>query len=226
MANFTDRLDTYFSISDRGSSVPIEILAGFSTFLTLAYIVVVNPAILAEGGLDKSAVFFATVVVSSLAMIGMGLWARLPFALAPGLEMDSYVAFFVIGVLSFSPEQALGIVFWSTMMFFLLSILRIREKIIDSIPDGMKHALSTAIGVFVAMIGLRLAGLVTFAGDAPSGFGSFTSPEAIALYIGFGVILACEAVRFRGSVLVSIIITAVYCTIQGLAKDVEPLLSG
>ena len=94
MANFTDRLDTYFSISDRGSSVPIEILAGFSTFLTLAYIVVVNPAILAEGGLDKSAVFFATVVVSSLAMIGMGLWARLPFALAPGLEMDSYVAFF------------------------------------------------------------------------------------------------------------------------------------
>ncbi len=149
MSAVAKALDRYFEVSKRRSTLRIELLAGVSTFLTLAYIVVVNPAILAEAGFDKSAVFFATIVVSAFATIAMGLWARLPFALAPGLEMDAYVAFFVVGVLHYNTAEALGIVFWSTRVFFLLSILPIRQRIIDNIPAGMKQALPTAIGVFV-----------------------------------------------------------------------------
>jgi AGZA family xanthine/uracil permease-like MFS transporter len=222
-STFKERVDRYFGVTERKSKFRVEVLAGFSTFLTMAYIVIVNPAILAAAGFDKSAVFFATIAVSAIATIAMGLWARLPFALAPGLEMDAYVAFFVIGVLGYNTEQALGVVFWSTMIFFLLSILGIRRRIIESIPRGMKHSLSTAIGVFVALIGLKLAGIVIFDGASPSGIGSVTSMEAIALYIGVGVILLCEKLHFRGGVLVSIIVVSVYCATQGLSTNVEPI---
>ncbi len=223
MSTLWKKIDGYFEIQDRKSNLSTEIVAGISTFLTLAYIVVVNPAILAEGGFDRSSVFFATVIVSSFATLAMGLFARLPFALAPGLEMDAYVAFYVIGTLTFSVNQALGIVFWSTSLFFLLTVLGLREGIIESIPRGMKHALSTAIGVFVAMIGLKLAGLVTFNGASPSGVGSLSSPQAGALYIGVGVIVGCEFLRFRGGVLVSVVVVSVYCASHGLSGDIEPI---
>src|SRR5437588_7102376 len=106
-------LADFFQIESKGSSLQIEILAGFSTFLSLSYIFVVNPAILAQAGMNKSAVLFATIITSGISTILMGLWARLPFALAPGMEMNAYVAFFVVGAFGFSWQQALGAVFWS-----------------------------------------------------------------------------------------------------------------
>ena len=115
-----NKLDNFFGTTKLGSTWKIEILAGLSTFLSLSYIFVVNPAILAEGGFNKSMVFFATVVASALSTIIMGLWAKKPFSLAPGLEMNAYVAFVVIGALGFVWQDALGAVFWSGVLMLLL----------------------------------------------------------------------------------------------------------
>src|SRR5438128_403763 len=112
-APWAQAIDAYFEISARGSTLRTELLAGLSTFVALSYIVFVNPAVLSKAGIPTGAAFVATVVTSGVATLLMGLWARLPFALAPGMEMNAYVAFFVVGTLGFTWEQALGAVFWS-----------------------------------------------------------------------------------------------------------------
>lgn len=217
-----EKIQEYFGINRLGSSIGIEILAGISTFMSLAYIFVVNPSILAEAGIDRSAVFFATVVISGVFTILMGLWAKLPFALAPGLEMDSYVSFFIVAVLGFTWQQSLGVVFYSTTIFFILSFIGIREKIVNSIPDNMKHNLAASVGMFLIMIGLKLANIITFNGSSPSGIGSFTSPYAIALYAGIAIIFVLEKIKFRASVIVSIILVSIYCSSVGVSDNAKP----
>ncbi len=192
--------------------------------MSLAYIVVVNPAILSEGGIDKSAVFFATVLVSGLFTIIMGFKANLPFALAPGLEMDAYVAFYIVGVLGFSWVEGLAIVFYSTLIFFILTALKLRHKIVDSIPDLMKHNLAAAVGIFIIMIGGKLSGIIAFKDATPIGLGDFTSNSAICLYIGLAVIFVTEKIlNFKGSILISIIVTAIYCNFVGIGGGTEPV---
>jgi AGZA family xanthine/uracil permease-like MFS transporter len=217
-------LNNKFKIKERNSSISIELLAGLSTFMSLAYIVIVNPTILSAGGIDKSAVFFATVLISGVFTIIMGFKANLPFALAPGLEMDAYVAFYIVGVLGFSWVQGLAIVFYSTLIFFILTALRLRHKIVDSIPDLMKHNLAAAVGVFIIMIGLKLSGLIAFKDATPIGLGDFTNNTAICLYIGLIVIFICEKIlSFKGSILISIIAMAIYCNYVGIGGGTEPV---
>ena len=124
-----DAIDRYFGISKKQSSLKTEVLAGTSTFLALSFIFVVNPAILAEAGIDRNTVLFASVVCSAAGTLAIGLLARLPFVVAPGMEMNSYVAFFVVGALSFRWQQALGAVFWSGVLFLALTVSRIRERV-------------------------------------------------------------------------------------------------
>ncbi|TWU54801.1 putative permease YicO [Rubripirellula tenax] len=214
-----EKINQYFEVEKLGSSLRIEILAGLSTFLSLAYIVVVNPAILAEAGMDKSFVLFATVITSAVAMFVMGAWARHPFALAPGLEMNAYVAFVVVGAMGFNWQQALGAVFWSGVLFIVVTLLNVRTKIIQSIPDKMKFTLSLSVGVFLILIGLKLSELLTFDGIYVNGIGDFTSHKAIALYLGVGLILILQKVKFRAAVLVSIILAAIYCNYMGLVEE-------
>lgn len=217
------KIEDFFQIREKSSSIGIELLAGLSTFMSLAYIVVVNPAILAEGGIDRSAVFFATIIVSGIFTIIMGLRAKLPFALAPGLEMDAYVAFYIIAVLGFSWQQGLAIVFYSTLIFFILSIVGIRGKIIDSIPENMKHALAASVGMFLIMIGFKLSNIVLFDGATPIGIGDLANKGAITLYIGLSVIFIFDKVlKFKGSILISIIAMAIYCNAVGIADDMKP----
>lgn len=213
-----EKLNSYFKIEELGSSWRIELLAGLSTFLSLAYIVIVNPAILSEAGMDKSFVLFATVLASAGAMFLMGGWARQPFALAPGLEMNAYVAFVVVGAMGFGWQQALGAVFWSGVIFLILTLLNVRTKIIESIPDKMKSILSLSVGAFLALIGMKLSGLLTFDGIYVNGIGSFTSHPAIALYIGIALIAVLMAIKFRAAVLVSIIAAAIYCNVVGAVE--------
>ncbi len=216
------KIEKYFGIKEKGSSISIELLAGLSTFMSLAYIVVVNPAILSEGGINISAVFFATIIVSGLFTIIMGLKAKLPFALAPGLEMDAYVAFYIVAVLGFSWQQGLAIVFYSTLIFFILSIIGIRGKIVNSIPDNMKHALAASVGIFLIMIGLKLSNIVLFDGATPIGIGNLLNDGAIILYIGLVVIFVLEKVlKFKGSILISIIAMAIYANVVGLVDDMK-----
>ncbi|PTX58401.1 AGZA family xanthine/uracil permease-like MFS transporter [Kordia periserrulae] len=217
-----NKIDKYFKIKEKGSTINTELLAGLSTFMSLAYIVVVNPAILSEGGINKSAVFFATIAVSGIFTIIMGLKAKLPFALAPGLEMDAYVAFYIVAVLGFSWQQGLAIVFYSTLIFFILSIVGLRGKIVDSIPNNMKHTLAASVGMFLIMIGFKISNMVAFEGATPIGIGDLTGQGAITLYIGLAVIILLEKIlKFKASILISIIVMAVYANYVGLADDMQ-----
>ena len=129
------KIDNFFGITRLGSTFRIEVFAGLSTFLSLSYIFVVNPAILSEAGISTSVAFFATIFGSVIATLLMGLWARLPFALAPGLEMNAYIAYVVVGVMGFTWQGALGAVFWVGVLSVILSYTSLRTNIIKAIPD-------------------------------------------------------------------------------------------
>jgi AGZA family xanthine/uracil permease-like MFS transporter len=201
-------IDEYFEISKKGSDFKTELLAGLSTFLALSYIFVVNPAILSKAGIDPSVSLFATVVISAAATLTMGLWARLPFVVSTGMEMNAYVAFFAVVGLGFVWQQALGMVFWSSILMILLTVTSVREKIIDSIPDSLKVALSFSVGVFLVLIALSIGGILKYEGLTLKGFGSLVSPNALALYAGLALVLLFDRLKVIGGVLLSILITS------------------
>jgi adenine/guanine/hypoxanthine permease len=202
-------LDRYFQITQRGSTVPTEVLAGVSTFLALSYIFVVNPAIMSQGGVPLAVSLFATIAISAGATLVMGVWARLPFAVSTGLEMNGYVVFTVIAALGFSWQQALGLVFWSGVLMTIVTIASIRERVIDSIPDSLKIGLSFSVGTFLILIALKLSGMLEYKGLMISGLGSFASPGAICLYAGLAAILFLDSRKVIGSVLISIILVSI-----------------
>jgi len=214
-------IDHYFGIKAKNSTFFRESMAGISTFLALSYIFVVNPAILSNAGMDRSAVLFATITTSAIATLLMGLWARLPFVVAPGMEMNAYVAFFVIGALGFSWQQALGIVFWSSVIMVLATIAPIREKIIDCIPDAMKVGLAFSIGVFLILIALNISGVLVYEGVTLKSVGTLFDGKAYALLLGLALILVFDLLRVPGSVLIAIILTSFYCHKMGMAKEVS-----
>lgn len=217
------KLDDYFGISRCGSSVRIELLAGFSTFLSLSYIFVVNPAILSAAGMSTSAIFFATVVGSVLTTLCMGIWARLPFAVAPGLEMNAYVAFVVVGVMGFTWQGALGAVFWSGVLTVILSLTPLRVNIIQAIPDKLKSGLAAAVGIFLILIALKVSGLLAYKGIQVQGIGSLASQEAIIFYAGLILVVVLKYFRVRGAVLLSIIGAAIVARFIGVDQAIEPI---
>lgn len=219
----TKKIDHFFSISEFGSTWKVEILAGLSTFLSLSYIFVVNPSILAEAGINKSAAFFATVVVSSLATITMGLWANKPFALAPGLEMNAIIAFVVVGTLGFVWQDALGAVFWSGVIMLVVNYLRLREKIISAIPDKIKSGLAASVGVFLMLIALNVSGILAYEGIQLVGIGLLTSGHAFVFYLGMVVAVILRLYKIKGAVLISIFGASVLAHFIGVGAVVEPV---
>jgi AGZA family xanthine/uracil permease-like MFS transporter len=212
------KISEYFEFDKHKTNLRTEILAGLSTFLALSYIFVVNPSILGEAGMNKSMVLFATIVVSALATLAMGIWAKKPFVLAPGMEMNAYVAFFVIGALGFAWQDALGAVFWSGVLFMVLTLTNIREKIIKAIPDKMKSGLSLSVGVFLMLIALKLAGILAYDGIDIQGIGVLSSPMAYVLYFGVAMVLVLQRLKIRGAVLISIILSTVLAHFLGLGN--------
>jgi AGZA family xanthine/uracil permease-like MFS transporter len=222
-------IDKFFHVTERGSSLKIELLAGLSTYLSLAYILILNPAILSKAGIDPSAALFATAVASGLSTILMGLWARLPFALAPGLEMNGFVVFAAIGVLGLTWQQALGAVFWSGILCVFLTWLPLRSKIIYSIPSGLQANLAFSVGVFVATIALFVSKIIIFESGLPSSLGQLFSIEAIALYLGLIVCIVCRHLVSKSSTLgkvftacgflIAILVASVFCVLNGIKVD-------
>lgn len=202
------KLDRYFEITKKGSDLRTEILGGLSTFLALSYIFIVNPAILSKAGIDQSVSLFATLVISAAATLVMGFWARLPFVVSTGMEMNAYVAFFAVGGLGFVWQQALGMVFWSSVLMIVLTATSVRERIIDSIPDSLKVGLSFSVGVFLVLIALSLGGILKYDGLVLKGFGSLLSPNALTLYVGFALVVGLERLKVPGAVLLSILVTS------------------
>ncbi len=216
------RIDRFFEISLKGSTFRREVLAGVSTFLALSYIFVVNPSILANAGIDKSVSLFATITVSTLATLAMGLWARQPFVVSTGMEMNAYVAFFAVGALGFGWQQALGMVFWSGLLMVGLTLLKVRENIIDSIPSSLKVGLSFSVGVFLILIALSIGGLVQYKGLTIKGFGSLASPSAYALYFGATLVFLLQWLKVKGAVLISILATTAAFYAMGYVTPAPP----
>lgn len=211
-------LDKFFKLSEHGTSVRTEILAGVATFLTLAYIIFVNPSILAETGMDRGAVFVATCLAAAVGTLIMGLVANYPVALAPGMGLNAYFAFGVVLGMGHSWQVGLGAVFISGVLFLILSVLPVREWIINAIPPGLKRAISAGIGLFLAIIALKNAGLVV---DHPATLvtlGDVGSMPAILAAIGFVLIVAMDARRIPGAIIIAILVV----TGLGIALDVSP----
>ena len=225
------QIDRYFHITKRESTLSRELLAGLSLYLSLAYIFIINPAILSKSGLSVNAVLFATVIASGLSTLLMGLWAKMPFAWAPGLEMNGFFAFVVCGTLGLTWQQALGAVFWSGVLCLILTALPARQSIIDSIPNPLKINIGCSVGVFVATIGLFLAKIISFKDGLPdvSAFATanLITTEAIALYIGLAIsfLLGLPALRFPAGMLIAIIVAAVFCKMRGVVVENPPTLS-
>ncbi len=220
---FSNRISKYFEFGKHRTNFRTEILAGVSTFLALSYIFVVNPSILGEGGFNKSAVLFATVITCFLTTFVMGVWAKKPFAVAPGMEMNAYVAFFVVLALGFTWQQALGAVFWSGVIFMILTLTNIRTKIITAIPDKMKSGLALCVGVFLMLIALRLAGILVYSGVTISGLGIFLSPLAYVLYFGLALALILRKLKIPGAILISIVLSTIFAYLLGLGGTASPV---
>ena len=223
MNNITKRIATFFNFEKHNAKLRTEIIAGLSTFPALSYIFVVNPSILAEGGFNKNAALFATILVSAIATIVMGVWAKKPFALAPGMEMNAYVAFFVIAGMGFGWQQALGAVLWSGVIFLILTFTSVRQKIIQAIPDKMKSGIALSVGVFLILIALRLAGGLVYEGVVLDGLGTLLSVEGLVFGLGLILLLVLKKLKVPGSVLISIIVAAVVAHLLGIGAVAEPI---
>ena len=153
-------LEKLFGFDSKRNSIRTEIIAGITTFLTMAYILAVNPNILAETGMDKGALFTTTVIMAAASTIFMGLYAKLPLALAPGMGLNAFFAYTVCMVMGYSWQFALTAVFLEGLLFLLLTVTNLREKIVDVIPATLKNAISVGIGLYIAFIGLKTSGVI------------------------------------------------------------------
>jgi AGZA family xanthine/uracil permease-like MFS transporter len=211
-------LDKYFQISNKGSNIKTELLAGIATFLTMAYIIVVNPAILSKGGMDFGSVFVATIAAAFIGTMIMGMWAKWPVALAPGMGLNAFFTFGVVLGMKQPWEVALGAVFLSGILFLLLSLTGLREWVINSIPRSLKLGIGAGIGMFLAIIGLKNAGVVV---DNPAtfvGLGEFTSLPVILFTIGFIMMIALEKLRIPGGIVIGIISISIVGWILGISE--------
>jgi len=198
-------LERIFGLAEHGTTVGRELLAAATTFLTMAYIVVVNPAILADAGMDFGAVFVATCVAAAIGALIMGLYANYPFGLAPGMGLNAYFAYAVVGGLGFSWQTALGAVFISGVIFLVLSILPVREWIINAIPRNLKVAISAGIGLFLGLIGLQNAGVVVNDEATLVALGDLTAVTTILAGAGFVLMVALDARGVPGAVLIGML---------------------
>ena len=156
----TSFLDRFFKIKESGSSVRTEVLAGLTTFLAMSYILVVNPSILKDAGMDFGAVFVATCISSAFACMMMGLVANYPIALAPGMGLNAYFTYAVVKGMGISWQVALGAVFVSGIVFIILSLFKVREAIVNSLPNSLKYSIGGGIGLFLALVALKSAEVV------------------------------------------------------------------
>ena len=230
-----EKVDSFFKIRERGSSVRTEILAGITTFLAMAYILPVNADILSTAGIPVAGVFFATVIASLIAALVMGLVANYPVALAPGMGINAFFTFTVVLGYGLSWEAALAAVFISGVLFLLLSISGLRKKIIDAIPQGLKYAVGAGIGFFIAFIGLTNMGLIVADPDTYVSLGDLTHPAVLLGIFGLIIAVVLYAMNNKFALIIAIATTAGVglilnavgvSTMPQLAEAQEGLLDG
>ena len=200
-------LEKLFGFNPQKHSVRTEIMAGITTFLTMAYILAVNPSILSETGMDKGALFTTTVIMSALPTIFMGLYAKLPLALAPGMGLNAFFAYTVCMIMGYSWQFALTAVFLEGLVFILLTVTNLREKIVDVIPETLKNAISAGIGLYIAFIGLKSAGIIVNNEATLVSLGNLSSGSALLGAIGIVLTSVLLVKNIKGALLFGILLT-------------------
>ena len=211
-------IESLFKLKDHKTSFRKEVLAGLATFLTMAYIMVVNPAILSETGMDFDSVFVATILASFVACLLMGILANWPVALAPGMGLNAFFTYAVVFGMGFSWQQALAAVFCSGILFLLISLSPLRAYLINAIPKSLKFGIGAGIGLFLAIIGLKNAGIVV---DNPAtlvGLGDLKSAPVLLALLTFTLMIALDKLKIPGAIVISILATTIIGFIFGVAQ--------
>ena len=214
-------IEKLFKLRQNGTTVRTEILAGATTFMTMAYILAVNPNILSSAGMDRDAVFTATALSSVIAILVMAFYANLPIAVAPGMGLNAFFAYTVVTQMGYSWEMALTAVFIEGILFILLTFFRVREAIIDSIPMNLKYAISVGIGLFIALIGFSNAGVVVRNDATLVSLGDLSDPNALLALAGIIITGILLVFRMKGALLAGIMITALIGIPLGITRMPE-----
>ncbi len=213
-----DFLDRIFKLKDNRTSVRTELIGGVTTFMTMSYIIFLQPAILSSTGMDPGAVLVATCISAALATLLMGFFAKYPIALAPGMGLNVFFAITVCGTMGYSWQVALGAVFISGTLFLVLSAFKVWGRLVESIPDSLKHAIAVGIGLFIALIGLEYGGIVVDDPAAYVGIGDLTSKPVLLVLLGVLVTSLLMTLKVRGAILIGIVFTAVAGIPLGIVK--------
>ncbi len=213
----------YFEFEKYGTSYRQEIIAGITTFITMSYIIVLNPAILSAAGIPKGPSMVATILSAIFGTTIMGLYAKRPFAIAPYMGENAFVAYTVVKLLGYSWQTALGAIFISGVLFVILTLTKIRSWLVEAIPEGLKYSFAAGIGLFLVFIGLNESGLVVAAN--PVKMGPVHEIRVLMAVIGFLLISVMMILRIRGALLVGILLTAILCFIAGVAEAPRQIIS-
>jgi AGZA family xanthine/uracil permease-like MFS transporter len=211
-------IDRYFKLSENNTSVRQELLGGITTFVTMAYVVVVNPQILSQAGMPADGVLFGTCISAAVATLVMGLYANYPIALAPGMSLNAYFTYSVCLAMHVPWRAALAVVFLSGVLFLILTVSRIREQIVNGIPECLKHSTAAGIGMFIAFLGMKNAKLIVANSVTFVGIGSFADKEVQTAGFGFVLTLVLMARRIHGAILIGIIGTTLLGMFRGISN--------
>ena len=208
-------LERFFKLREKNTTVKTEVLAGLTTFIALAYIIFVNPNILSEAGIPKEAAIASTIWIAALSTMVMGVFANYPVALAPGMGLNAFFAYYVCGTLGLHWTVALGAVFFSGILFLIFTVSHIRQAIIKSVPQNLRVAISVGIGLFIAFIGLKGTGLIIPDKATFIGLGHVTDPTTMLSLFGLVLTGALMARNIQGSILIGIIVTTLLSMVLG-----------
>jgi xanthine/uracil permease len=213
-----DFLEKRFRLSERKTDVKTELMAGFTTFMTMSYILAVNPQMLSQTGMDKGGVFTASVIASIIAMVCMAFLANLPFGLAPGMGLNAFFTFTVVKTLGYTWQFALTAVFLEGIVFLILSLFKVREMIFDAIPINLKKAVSCGIGLFIALVGLVNSGIILQGEGTVLQLGNLLSRESVVFIVGLFIIALLLAREIKGALMYGILASTILALILGVSK--------
>ena len=211
-------LEQIFKLQDNNTTIKKEFLAGFTTFITMAYIIFVNPQIMALSGMDQGAIFVGTCLAAAIACFVMGFFANWPIGLAPGMGLNAFFTYTVVGEMGYSWEVALGAVFLAGILFFIMSVTRLRAWMISSIPMNLRIAMGAGVGLFIGLIGLKNGGIIISNQATLLSLGEFSQTETLLAAIGFLIISILSLRRVTGAIIIGILTTTLIALFVGLIE--------
>ncbi|OUX22536.1 MAG: guanine permease, partial [Euryarchaeota archaeon TMED255] len=215
----------FFKLQENQTNIRTEILAGFTTFITMGYIIFVNPQIMATAGMDYGASFVTTCLVAAIACMIMGVYANWPIGLAPGMGLNAFFTYTVVGEMGYSWQVALGAVFLAGVIFFIISVTPVRRYILESIPMNLRIAMGAGVGLFIGFIGLKNGGIVVSNQATYLAIGNFTTPETLLSGLGFLIIMVLSVRRVPGAILIGILAITSFAAGLDLIKLTDAISS-